>query len=1578
MIKPNWDIFNAKFSGNPQENFEWFCYLLFCKEFDQQFIFRYKNQSAIETDPIYFENQVIGWQAKYFDSTLSNHKDKILNSLTNAKRDYPNITKILFYTNQEWGQFRGRKPKGQEEIETKAEDLGIILDWRPASFFESEFVSKDNAIISQYFFTLDRSVIELIKEQEIHTQNILNQIHTCIQFRNSSFEIDRNNLLTTIKDKSNKVIIINGVGGVGKTVLIKKLYEEVKDQIPFYVFKATEFELKNINDLFPGFSFNKFSEAYANENEKIVVIESSEKLFELKNSDPFKEFVSEIIRTKWKIIFTTRDNYLDVLNLQFLEIFNIIPLKINIKNLESEELITLSRRYSFNLPKDRKLFELLRIPFYLNEYLRFYNENEMLQYQQFKNKLWNQIVRKLNADREKCFVQIAFQGANEGQFYINPNCDSNPNTLEMLEKDGILGHELSGYFLTHDIYEEWGLEKLIESEYIKRSNNLFFFQRIGRSLPIRRSFRNWLSEKLLLDDQEIKHFIDESIKLDHLESFWKDEILISVLLSVYSQQFFILYDKELLTNNLELLKRFAFLLRLACKEVDDTLSRLLGDEKTDLFSLTHVFTKPKGQGWNELIKYVFEHMKEIGVNNISLILPVIYDWNNSNKSGDTTRYSSLIALKYYTFISKQGHKSRDEVKNQIITSILNGASEIRSELKKIFENIIQNNWKYYKDPYYDLSVTTLTELEGFSISAILPEYVLKIAELFWTYLPRKDLLYGSSSGIEIEEYFGLETRHLEYFPASAYQTPIYWLLKNSFKETLDFILNFTNKAVKTYADSGFDKSVKKIEIVFEDGKQEQFISHCLWNIYRGTSSPISPYLLQSIHMALEKYFLEVGGKIETELLEHWLLYLIKNSQSASISAVVTSIVLAFPDKAFNVARVLFKTKDFILFDTNRYASDLSIKFQYSFMTGLNYKYKLYEDERIKTCEQKHRKQALEHLFLNYQLFRNEGVSEETVNKRQKILWEILDKYYQEIPKENEQTDSDKTWRIFLARMDRRRMAIETEETEEGVLIQLNPKLDSDLRTYRKSSIAEGSDLLKYTSLKLWSEYKYRNDEKYKDYDQYESNPRLALAEAKQIIEQLGSNLESDNITGNAKSKDFVRFNYMVPTYVFSVLLRDYITELTADEMEYCKDVILQAAFTSLNPDYQYQISDGMDAAIFMLPNILEGYPEEREKIETILLLTLFIEIPVGGLNLNARFNIFPIHVIRTLWEKKPRDAQSLFYGFLLLAPRFNEYIKKIRRENHESGSYSYGGHIQLLEFYDENQELINNVLDDKVTLNDISQIEEMKLTALRTAFQLIPSKTTNKDVKKIAMKIISIFTQKLLEDRTGKRNTIDYEVSHDFLEAYAYFILRLEMNDIQSFLKPFIEKFNTSEIYADLFQEFIFAEIRLGTYDSFWVVWNYFLDKVVELYEGGNRNWNKEKIIRIYLFAHPYWNEDLKEWQALKENNKKFFKEISNRIGPSPAALYAIAKLLDSIGSHFLDDGVYWISNIIKNNTELFDVELEKNTIHHIENVLRKYMFNNHDKVKRNKSLRDSIVIILDFLVEKGSVVGYMTRESVI
>ncbi|WP_250389044.1 hypothetical protein, partial [Escherichia coli] len=67
-------------------------------------------------------------------------------------------------------------------------------------------------------------------------------------------------------------------------------------------------------------------------------------------------------------------------------------------------------------------------------------------------------------------------------------------------------------------------------------------------------------------------------------------------------------------------------------------------------------------------------------------------------------------------------------------------------------------------------------------------------------------------------------------------------------------------------------------------------------------------------MALEKFFLENFKNADSKVLESWLLFLLRNTKSASISAVVTSIVLAFPEKTFNVAKVLFQTKDFFRFD----------------------------------------------------------------------------------------------------------------------------------------------------------------------------------------------------------------------------------------------------------------------------------------------------------------------------------------------------------------------------------------------------------------------------------------------------------------------------------------------------------------------------------------------------------------------------------------------------------------------------------------------------------------------------------------
>ena len=201
MIKPNWDVFRAKFSENPQNHFEWFCYMLFCQEFNQpNGIFRFKNQSAIENNPIKNDNEIIGWQAKFYDTSLSNHKNDLIKTLEKAKRDYSNITKILFYTNQEWAQNKGKKPQALIEVEKKSKELDIILDWRVASFFESEFVSTKNEVFAKHFFTLQDVESVTLSSRRNKISFWHNEIDKCNNDINTFFHsqtyLELNELLT--------------------------------------------------------------------------------------------------------------------------------------------------------------------------------------------------------------------------------------------------------------------------------------------------------------------------------------------------------------------------------------------------------------------------------------------------------------------------------------------------------------------------------------------------------------------------------------------------------------------------------------------------------------------------------------------------------------------------------------------------------------------------------------------------------------------------------------------------------------------------------------------------------------------------------------------------------------------------------------------------------------------------------------------------------------------------------------------------------------------------------------------------------------------------------------------------------------------------------------------------------------------------------------------------------------------------------------------------------------------------------------------------------------------------------------
>jgi hypothetical protein len=840
-----------------------------------------------------------------------------------------------------------------------------------------------------------------------------------------------------------------------------------------------------------------------------------------------------------------------------------------------------------------------------------------------------------------------------------------------------------------------------------------------------------------------------------------------------------------------------------------------------------------------------------------------------------------------------------------------------------------------------------------------------LADLFWFQLPKKAGIYENHS-IGVEKYFGLlENYDFDYFPASAFQTPIYQLLRFAKKQAIDFILSFTNKTVECYAKSELKNEVEEVEIFINEKETiKQYVSNRLWNMYRGTQGTTS--LLESIHMALEKWLLENAKIASPEELENTCKYLVENSKSASITAVVTSVVLVQPCKLFNIAKILFQTKEFFVYDTSRYLLEQDAKSYYSIGYGLNYQHKIYQDERIKTCEDAHRKFSLEHIALKYQLFRTEEETESDEGKRQKIIWEIFDKYYKELPNKSKETESDKTWRLYLARMDRRKMSPEVEEKDGKVLIKFNPKIDPELKKYSEDSLQKISNEMKYTSLRLWAIFRFeKNEDKYKQYQQYENDPQLVITETKEIIEGL-----------KKKDKDnFFLFNHSIPAYVCSVLIRDFFDKLNSEEKEFCKDSIIEYASLPLQKNYQYQISDGVNAAVNILPFLLKSFVQDSGKIKTVLLLILFDSHPIGT---NQRLSDYSIRtVLHNLWKISFKDAHSIFLGYLLLKPKYDNLRDKLWKENCKKNIYKLSEEQVLKSFIKQYDKELENIISDKITYEDLGSLNQLSLNILNTAFELLPPKTENGDHKKFLNTIFPVFSKKLFIDD----DRIDYSLKHRFLEKFAYFILTSKKKKIETYLKSFVEDFSNSRNMADFFQEFISVEDRLNQYEEFWIVWNAFYGKIVDLCKDSGFRYYAKEIIHNYLLTQltqQYWKEDAKEWHTLKEKEKLFYKKVAQDIGHCPAVLYSISKVLNDIGSNFLEDGIFWVSDILKRNKNLFSEELEINTIFYIENIVRRYILTNRQKIKKILKIKKDIVTILNFLVERGSVTGYLLREDIL
>lgn len=1563
----NWKIFGVKYDKRETWAFEQMSYLLFCAEFNNRIgLFRYKNQTGIETEPIEKDGKYYGFQSKYYSTSIADNKGDIIDSIKKAKSKNKQLDDLLLYINQELSESTAKskkKPKYQLDIEKAAKKEGINIQWRVPSHFELQLSLPDNKYINDIFFSLDPNEGDLLDEISKHNENILQAIQTEIPFRDKQIKIDRSSVVEAIANTSQKKknIIISGEGGCGKTAIFKEYYNSYFKIIPICVFKANELNVNHINDIFHfdhKFTFAQFLNTYKDEQLKIFVIDSAEKLAEISNNDILTTLIQTLKENTWNIIFTTRYAYLNDLTFHIKENYQLPCDVIDVSLIGADELKSIADEFKFSLPDNQKFLERLRNLFYLREYVQQYSViDKQGNYSGFIDLLWKKriqnIVQKdnLHLERERCIISIAKKRCETGQFYIN--ADNLPQSaLFQLKQDEILGYDEThnGHFITHDIYEEWTLDKIVSRSFSNYYKTNKFFDELGNSLPMRRAFRLWLSNHLSENSKELESFIQDAFTNVEVTQFWKDEILISVLLSDYSESFFIFYETEIIANDFEILKRILFLLRIAC---------------TDISSIQNIdVIKPKGKGWEEVINLIYKYKSAFFENNLKIVLPILTNWCDFTKKGTTTKYSGLLAL---NIIQKtetdENFFIHDDAEENILKVVFKASNELKPELKEIFDKVVLSKWTYHNEPYEGLCSKILEKpYIATDLIHALPLSVIQLCDLFWQKQPKKHdgFEYDRDS---VESRYGLTDKHKhDYHPASANQTPIRWLFQANFYMTLDFIIDFTNRAVELYSQSDYGKQdVIEFDLYVEDKVIKQYLSQAIWSMYRGYGSPVVPYLLQSIHMALERILLELAPFGEPEMIEELLLKILSKSKSASLTSVVCSVVLANPDRYYSLALGLFRSIELFHFDSIRCSDEHQAGFLSSFGYGMDkLKDALYTDERTESNKKEHRSLNLERLFLNYQFFGVKGFTEEQNSEFIEGLYRIIDEF------KSDDTIDKSSFGMLLARMDRRNLTSKVIKQEDNeMFIEFSPKeLSDELREKSEEANNILQDMVKYSSLRIWSDFihesRHQNNAKNEKYD---NNPDLALLETKQLVEELKTD-----------GSEIRRFDERIPAFSCSKLMIEHGDKLQKEDKDFCKEVIISYASQLFSDDYDYQISDGVEASVHGLSSLIYEYPDEVESFISTMILILFDETWIGQYKRICDYAIESIHKSK-LWEQNQTVAQSILFGYIKFKPIYKGIIAEKKKEQ------GHRSRISKSSILDELDKIDTDFTFKDITI-DAKDINSLSIHDLEIVYQLIPSDTKDKIHLDIYAQSLQLVASKMLIDRRSYKDEFGddakiYTIRRHIFQRFSNFVLRREVSEIDMFLKPFNDCFSCTEETANFIEQIIWTEDVIKNYEQFWHIWNSLYPKIKEL-STNTRNYHLKEIIVNYLLAWRWWGDGMKEWHSLKNENLSIYSYASKEMGNIPAVLYSVVKVLNSIGTNFKEDGIEWIHTIVSNQKSLHLDDLESNTLYYLERFLRKFVFINRQKIKEEIKLKNKIIPILDFMIERGSIHGYLLRESIL
>ncbi len=1160
--------------------------------------------------------------------------------------------------------------------------------------------------------------------------------------------------------------------------------------------------------------------------------------------------------------------------------------------------------------------------------------------------------------RGRTFINVALLRARA----LSPYADCSKldrEALERLRASGLIEFsEQSGDLVApaHDILEDWALLEWLDEEFAKQKPDPeAFLLQIGTHPALRRTYRKWLEEILECAPQDGDRLVVAVLASKQLPQQARDDTLVAVLLSGGAQGFLGRNEAQLLAEDCSLLRRVIHLLRVGCKS---SVGNAVIDE-----AAPWVHYLPKYPAWAAVLNIVRNHLTAVAPQNGELILGLLEDWargvNYALPYPKGAKDAAEIALALLP-ASEDWHHWEREATDRLLKVIVKIPRGAPAQIRDIAQRAELGRDDHIADKFAEL---VLEHLDGIPMCRDFPGEVIRMAEVRWGLSSSKDKS-GEWSGFrdhfEVEVAFGLPmTLSFDYYPASAYHGPFWALLAHHPKQAVDFIIRFSNYCSDSYGDPKifhrFVELPEKTSLTLPDGTaKEQWCNWRLWALYRGAH--VGPHVLEGALMALERWLLQLCQS-KPDQVEGWLVHLLAQSNNVGITAVVASVAIAHPALAGAAGPVLLTSSELIEMDRARMVHDYHpIGRFFAGIPANSADHAVFNQERKESDSLAHRRHDLEYLAIQLQ-----------TGPQKSRVREVLDNYERRLPPTDQQTEADKLWRLALLRMDLRKYEVKAQMEDGRQLI--GPKQpDPDVQAVLDAHGPKQQAFENRIRLVNWGGAVFRR----------ENNPQADPSKWREWL------LEAQKIQGeldrDAGSEDEIRRRMAAagPAYVAAVLARDHWNDLSDQERGWVVAVILGSVAKDADSkdDLFRAAKNAMDAsrpAALVLPALFNRGlgPEVEQQLLEVLGLALT--------HASDEVTDYAVEGIGAFLWKADRNLALTCIAALVGAAALEQTAVSQQMARQLSWQATIESSLG------QAKEAIRKAVLDRVMLDEeqLSQLDfghwpgQRALHYLLPIFAHAPGEAQSRAFfTKLAVALTNWWRA---DSDRNQRHAVQrhYQLEHICAEKIARFFLRLPEQEAVKTCVPLINaSIDCPKEAGQFLEKLIIAEDSVGSGAIFWTLWQTYADRVLKARWAGSLNDRYPNGVPLInaLFLGVPWNEGVRSWQRMTGNESRLDR-LFEALPPSAPVLVAYSRFLSQVGENSLPAAFVLVGAKLRQAGAGVAL-LTSDAQFYLESLLRRWVLSQPGKLKEHTALRDSVLFILDELVQAGSSVAYRLRDD--